>query len=207
MDGGYALRSAGARAPADWRTGACGRLLGVRIVRLYDASRQPRDWMDIIRPGQFAVFASLLDGGEPCDIDGVPTGHGAASCVIVDALAEAEALCRERAERHPSVRLDVFDIAGRSQPPLLTVVHPSRIRSLEGDAAVRRRNTAIAVTLVVAAPILCWIDWQAGGVLVLPTLFAINGLFFALRLLQLNASYAAAERRRLERMTGRQDAE
>ena len=179
----------------------------MRIVGLYDPSRQPRDWMDIIRPGQFAVFASLLDGGDPCDIDGVPTGHGAANCVIVDDLAEAEALCRERANRHPSVRLDVFDAAGRSRPPLLTVVHPSRARSLEGDASVRRRNTTIAVASFVAAPILFWIDWQAGGVLVLPTLFAINGLFFALRLLQLNASYAAAERRRLERTARRRDAD
>ena len=177
----------------------------MRIVRLYDASRQPRDWMDIIRPGQFAVFASLLDGGDPCDTDGVPTGHGTASCVLVDGLAEAEALCRERVDRHPSLRFDVFDAAGRSRPPLLTIVHPSRARSLEGDVSLRRRNTAIAAALIVAAPFLFWIDWRTGGLLALPTLFAINGLFLAVRLLQLNASYAAAERRRLARISNHQD--
>jgi len=48
------------------------------MVRVYDASRQPRDWMDIIRPGQFALFASSHDGGDPCRADGVPTSHAAA---------------------------------------------------------------------------------------------------------------------------------
>ena len=171
--------------------------LGVRTLRLYDASRQPRDWMDVIQPGQYAIFASLFDGGAPCDVEGVPTGHDAATCVVVDSLAEAEALCRRHVERHPAVRFDVFDAAGRSRPPLLTVVHPSHATRLEGNATVRRRNLVIAVALIAAAPVLFWIDWNAGGALMLPTLLAFNALLFAGRLLQVNAGYAAAERRKV----------
>jgi len=172
----------------------------VQVIRVYDASRQPRDWMDIIRPGQFVVFASLLDGDTPCSLDGVPTGNDAATCVIVDSLDEAEALSRERAERHPAVRCDIFDDRGRSQSPLLTVVHPSRRSSLEGDATARRRVGVIAILLILAALGLFWADWRSGGVMILPTLFAFNLLLLAGRLLQLNAGYAAAERRRLARL-------
>jgi hypothetical protein len=177
--------------------------LGVRTVRLYDPSRQPRDWMDIIQAGEYAVFPSRVEGGAPCTVDAVPTGHDAATCILVDSLAEAEALCRGHVDRHPAVRFDVFDSAGRSRPPLLTVVHPSHATRLEGHASVQRRNQVIAVALLAAAPVLFWIDWNAGGALMLPTLLAFNALLFAGRLLQVNAAYAAAERRRQERSTAR----
>lgn len=182
---------------------ACGTLLGVQVIRVYDASRQPRDWMEIIRPGQFVVFASLLDGEAPCSLDGVPTGNGAATCAIVDSLDEAEALSRDRVEHHPAVRFDIFDARGRSQSPLLTVVHPTRVSSLEGDPKVRRRNRAIAIILIVTAAGLFWADWRSGGEMIFPTLLAFNLLLLAGRLLQLNAAYSAAERRRLARLEGR----
>jgi hypothetical protein len=176
---------------------------GVRTLRLYDASRQPRDWMDIIQPGQFAVFASMLDGGAPTDPDGVPTTHEAATCVIVDSLADAEALCHELVEKHRGVRYDVFDASGRSRPPLHTVVHPTQASTLEGNEGIRRRNQLIAAVLFVAAAVLFWIDWNSGGAMVLPTLLGFNALVFAGRLLQLNAGYASAERRRRERVESR----
>ncbi len=172
----------------------------MRTIRLYDVARQPRDWMDIVQPGQFAVFASYVDGGAPCDADGVPTGHDAAVCTLADSLDEAEAFCQARVERQPAVRFDVFDSAGRSRPPLLTVVHPSHLSRLEGNAGVRRRNLVVAVLLLLAAPPLVWIDWRSGGAMVLPSLAAFNAVLFAARLLQLNVAYAAAERRRQERV-------
>lgn len=177
----------------------------MRVVRVYDPSRQPRDWTDIIEPGQCVAFASLVDGGAPCDADGTPTTHEAATCIIVDSLAEADTFCHERVERHPAVRFDVFDAAGRSRPPLLTVVHPLHRHRLEGDPSRRRRHLIIAIALIAAAPVLFWIDWRSGGAMVLPTVLGFNALLFAARLLQLNAAHAAAERRRLERMAARDD--
>jgi hypothetical protein len=158
--------------------------------------------MDIIRPGQFVVFASLLDGDAPCSLDGVPAGNDATTCAIVGSLAEAETISRDHVERHPTVRFDIFDARGRSQSPLLTIVHPSRVKALEGDPKARRRHRAIAVALIVAAAALFWIDWQSGGAMILPTLVAFNLLLLAGRLLQLDAAYAAAERRRLARLAG-----
>lgn len=173
-----------------------GTLLAVRNVRVYDVSRQPHDWMDIVQPGQYVVFASLVAGGHPCDTDGVATSHERATCVIVDSLAAAELLCRDGVERHPEVQFDVFDAAGRSKPPTLTVVHPSHTSRLEGSPGIRRRNLVIAVVLIILAPVLFWLDWRSGGALILPTLLAFNALLFAGRLLQLNVAYASAERRR-----------
>ena len=155
--------------------------------------------MDLVQPGQYVAFASLLDGGTPCDADGVPTTHDAATCVLVDSLEEAEAFCRDAVARHPAVRFDVFDAAGRSRPPILTVVHPSHATRLEGHAGGRQRNLVIAVALIVAAPVLFWTDWHYGG-LGLPTLLGLNALVFAGRLLQLTAAYRSAERRRRERV-------
>ena len=159
--------------------------------------------MDIIRDGQFVVFASRLDDDVPCGLDGVSTGNDAATCVIVDSLAEAEAIAREHVERHPAVRFDVFDARGRSQPPLLTIVHPSRLSALEGDPKARRRYRAIGIGLIVAAAGLFWLDWHSGGAMILPTLLAFNLMLLAGRLLQLSAAHAAAERRRTARLAQR----
>jgi hypothetical protein len=172
----------------------------VQYVRVYDASRQPRDWMDLIRPGQFVVFPSLVEGGEPCGFDGAPQDHHLAVCAIADSLTEAEQACRDLVAGHPTVRFDVFDSAGRSHPPLLTIVHPDRAPQLEGNASVRRRNTRIAIALIVAAPLLMWLDWTASGLMIVPTVVAVNGLLLAARLLQLNAAYGANERRQRERL-------
>ncbi len=172
-------------------------------IRVYDSSRTRRDWMDIIRPTQFAVFASLLEFGVPCDADGVPTSTDLATCTLFDSLADAEAFCRSRIARLPDVRFDVFDAAGRSRPPLLTVVHPSRATALEGHAGGRRLRLWIAVGLIVAAPVLFWLDWgYADGLLIVPTLLGFNALLVAARLLQMNGAYASAERRRRERTDG-----
>lgn len=174
--------------------------MAVQELRVYDGSRQPRDWMDIIRPGQFVVFPSRVEDGAPCRFDGTAVEHHLAVCAIADALAEVEQVCRQRVAQHPTMRLDVFDAAGRSNPPLLTIVHPDRARRLEGDASVRRRNARIAIALIAVAPVLMWWDWREAGLMIVPTVVAVNGLLLAARLLQLNAAYAAAERRRAERL-------
>lgn len=161
--------------------------------------------MDIVQPGQYAVFASLIDGGQPCGADGVATSHDLATCVIVDSLDAAATLCREGVERHPGVRFDVFDEAGRGKSPALTVVHPSRARRLEGNPTARRRNNVIAGVLVVVALVLFWTDWNAGGALILPTLLAFNALLLAGRLLQVSLAYASAERRRDAQPDGTRD--
>lgn len=171
----------------------------VRIVRVYDPTRQPRDWAELIQPQEYVVFASQIEGGVPSDFEGQPTSHARAVCGLAASLAEAQRVGDELVACHPTLRLDVFDAHGRSRPPLLTVVHPSRRRQLEGDPGTRRRQRAIAAGLIALAPVLFWLDWHV-GLLGLPTLAGLNALVFAGRLLQLAAAYATAERGRAERI-------
>lgn len=171
-------------------------------VPVYDPARTPRDWMDLVRPTQCAVFASLVDGGDPCDLDGVRSG-AVPTCTIFDSLADAEAFCLARIERLPAVRFDVFDAGGRSRPALLTIVHPSRNAALEGHVGSVRVRRWTAVALLIAAPVLFWLDWgYYDGLLMVPTLLGFNALLLAGRLLQLNGASVSAERHRRERTEG-----
>ena len=54
--------------------------------------------MDIIRPGQFVVFPSLIEDGTPCRLDGTPVEHHLAVCAIADSLADAEQAFRAMAD-------------------------------------------------------------------------------------------------------------
>ena len=174
-----------------------GYAVAVRVVRLYDASRRPPDWMDLIQPGEVAAFPLLHDGEQPCDADGRPTGHGVAVCLLFESLLAAERFCEAQVQRHRAVRFDVFDHAGRSRPPLVTIVHPSHRAKLEGNAEIRRRNHWIVATLVATAAGLFWYEWYSDAAPIgLPTLLALNALVFAGRLLQLNAAYPRVTQKR-----------
>jgi hypothetical protein len=171
-------------------------------LQTYDPARTPRDWMDIVQPTQVAVFASIVDGGDPCDVDGVPAGD-APTCTIFDSLTDAEAFCLARVQRLPHVRFDVFDAAGRSRPPLRVVVHPSRASTLDGHTGGSRVHRWLAVALILSAPVLFWIDWgYADGLWMVPTLVGFNALLLAARLLQMDYAHSSAERSRRERHAG-----
>jgi len=174
----------------------------MQIVRVYDAERRPPNWTEIIRPGQFVAFAKHLDTDTPCDPSGMPFASAdAVTCFIFDSLADARRFGRESVDRVPSMRVDVFESTGRSSPPLLTIVHPARVATLDGNARTARRNAIGALVLVLAAPILFWIDWaKYDGLLILPTILGINMIIIAARLMQLNGAHATAARERRERL-------
>jgi hypothetical protein len=173
----------------------------IQIVRLYDRTREPPGWMQIIRPTEFAAFATLADSGAVCDADGVPTSIDDASCIIFEALPDAEAFCRERVTQMPSLRFDILDAAGRRLPPLVTVVHPSRSAALDGSPTKLRRNVYAATALFAVGPPLIWYDWAFhDGVLVMPTILGINALLIAVRLVIMNRGHISAERTRRERV-------
>ncbi len=173
----------------------------MQIVRLYDRAREPQGWIQIIRPAEFAAFATLADSGAVCDADGAPTSVEDASCIIFGTLPDAEAFCRERVAQIPSLRFDILDAAGHLRPPLLTIVHPSRAATLEGSPAKLRRNRFAAIALAAVGPPLIWFDWAFyDGVLVMPTMLGINTVLIAIRLYFMNRSHIASERRRRERV-------
>ena len=57
----------------------------MQVVRLHDPARRPPSWMQIVKPGQFVVFAKDLDSNVPCDADGRRYADPEeASCVVFD---------------------------------------------------------------------------------------------------------------------------
>ncbi len=174
----------------------------MEVLRLYDPDRRPSNWTDIIRPGQFAAFSKFIDGGGSCDADGRPFPSTAdATCVLFDGLAEARAFCETRVGEAPSVRFEIFDSAGRTNPPMLVVVHPSRASTLDANPRGMRIRKQAAIALTLGALPLFLLDyWKSGGLMIFPTVLGINMILIAARLIQLNASYADAERRRLARL-------
>ena len=173
----------------------------MQLVRLYDSTREPQGWLQIIRPTEFAVFASLADSGAVCDADGAATSIEDANCIIFETLRDAEAFCRERVARMPSLRFDILDAAGHRRPPLFTIVHPSRAAALDGSPAKMRRNTYAAIGLLAVGPPLIWFDWAFyDGVQVVPTILGINVMLIAVRLLFMNRSHIDDERKRRERV-------
>jgi hypothetical protein len=174
----------------------------MQIVRLYDRTREPHGWMQIIRPTEFAAFATLVDSGAVCDADGVPTSSEDASCLIFETLSDAEAFCRERVAQIPSLRFDILDSAGPSLPPLFTIVHPSRTSALDFSATKMRRYKYAAIALLAVGPPLIWFDWAFyDGVQVVPTMIGINAMLIGVRLLMMNYGRISAEGTRRERVS------
>ena len=175
----------------------------MQIVRLHDAGRRPASWTEIIRAGQFAVFAKDEASGMPCDLDGGRfTNVGAATCAIIDSIEEARTLCEAAVQRHPSLRLDVFESDGRTRPPLLTFMHPARGRTEETSPGRMRLRRASAWALIALGIPLVAVAWRAPEErdVILPIFFGINMVLVGLRLLWMNLALRETERTRKERL-------
>jgi len=158
----------------------------VQVVRIHDPVRRPASWMDIIRPGQFVAFSTPSDG----------------TCAIADSLAEARAYCEAAVEAAPATRFDVFDAQGRAQPPLLTIVHPSRERTLDTHPRAMQRRRVIGWSLIIGgAVLLIWTYWRFADVeAIFPGIIGINLMLAGGRLLWFNLGIRETERGRRERL-------
>jgi len=170
-------------------------------LKLYERTRRPSNWTEVIRPGEFAVFAKHVENGETLDGEGRPFASVTdATCLVFESLEAAERFARAQVERHPSLRLEIFDAEGRRHPPLLVVVQSRHDRKLPAHPwNLRWRSRIAAVLVLVAAPLL-WFDlWQSEGRLIYPTFIGINLIVAAMRLWHLNWCARTAERARQER--------
>jgi hypothetical protein len=178
----------------------------VDVLRLYDATRRPASWTEIIRPGQVVAFAKHLESGAPCTADGEPFAvPDAVTCVVFDGFDEARDWCEASVLRAPSVRFDIFDHEGRAQSPLLTVVHPSQRESMEGSATELRRRTMIAMALIAGGVPLMVFAYAISGDRdpILPGFLGLNMVLIALRLLWMNLASRELERTRRARLAER----
>jgi hypothetical protein len=174
----------------------------VETLRLHDPERHPSSWVGIVGPGQFVAFAKLADSGASCDAEGRPFATPAeATCLVFDSLGEARRFCAERVTRTPSLRFDIFDSAGRSEPPLLVMVSPASEHTLEGSPDASRARNLLAAALLLLAILLIGFDyWAPETALGLAAFLGISLMVGAARLLFLNMGSREAERARLERL-------
>jgi hypothetical protein len=175
----------------------------VEVIRLYDPSRRPPNWTEIIKPGQFAAFAKDLATGRPCDQDGQPFARPDETTVaLFDSFDSARTFCEERAGRLPSIAFDIFDAEGRTQPPLLTVINSASAESVDDSPGRLQRRSRLAYALLLASvPAFAfqyW--WNVDGVQILPMFIGINLVLAGGRLLLMNVGARDAERRRRERL-------
>jgi hypothetical protein len=184
------------------RRGASRRMGRLRALRLYDPERRPSSWLEIVRPDQFVAFAKLADSGASCSAEGRPFATPAeATCLVFDSLGEARQFCSERVTEIPSLHFDIFDSAGRRNPPLLVIVHPSIEHTLEGSPRARRTRKAWALGLLLLAVPLIGIDYRAPeSALGLAAFLGVSLMVAASRLLLLNMGSREAERARQERL-------
>ena len=158
----------------------------MQVVSIYDPARKPASWAEIIRPGQFVAFATPSDG----------------TCILFDSLAEARTHCEAGVLAAPALQYDVFDAEGRAQPPLLTIVHPSREAALDSHPRAQHKRRMIGWALIAAGipPIIyaCWIPTDIK--VIFPGFIGINLLIAGARFLWFNLGVRETERAREARV-------
>ena len=158
----------------------------MEVIRIHDAARKPASWTEIIRPGQFVAFATPSDG----------------TCILFHSLAEARAHCLAAVQAAPAMQFDVFDADGRANPPLLTIVHPSRESALDTHPRAHRKRRVIGWALIAAGipTIIYACSIPADIRVIFPGFMGINLLIAGGRFLLFNLSARETERAREARV-------
>jgi hypothetical protein len=154
-------------------------------VLLYDRTRVPPNWTQLIRPGQYAVFLNDVESSAPLSRDGLPI-HFASEyfCLLFDSLGDAESYCREAVMQTRRLKCEVFDSAGRVNAPVAVFVNPEFAHTLDTEASARRLVRWGFAAIAISPP-LFWYAWKHGaGIVWWPILLGINAVFAGLRLIQ-----------------------
>lgn len=144
-------------------------------IKLYDPTRKPCNWTDLIHPGQHVVFHRDVQS----DIEKKPDGHFLSpgedsTCFVFDSLAEAETYCEAKVEQISNLRCDIYDQTGKSKPPMLTYVNKAYLKT--------PKKHAYLGWVLLASGLLCfWIQWHGSGTII-PVVVGINLMFAGLRL-------------------------
>lgn len=162
-------------------------------LKLYDPARKPKDWTEIIRPAQYAVFHSDLATDIEKNSDGRFLADGEDStCLIFDSLHDAESYCEAKVEAIPNLRCDIYDHLGKSKRPMLTYVNQAHVKA--------PRKHAVWGAVLIAASLPCfWIEWHWHGTLLVPIIVGINLIFAGLRLVHWGTGKPQTRRARAEK--------
>jgi hypothetical protein len=135
----------------------------MRELKLYDAARNPPNWMQIVQPGEFAVFHRDAASGAMADSAGRLFAPGEETCVLFPSFAAAESYCRNQVLQAPSLRCEIFDAAGRTRPPLRVVVNPALEKKLEVTAVSARNKLVLGTALCLASLLFFYLDYRGEG--------------------------------------------
>jgi hypothetical protein len=171
-----------------------------REIKVYDQSRQPREWHKLLAPSQCAVFFKSVDSEFPLSPRGDRVALSECTFLLFDKLEHARSFAEAKVRQFPKMCCEIFDSRGKAVPPLRVVVHPSVAEKDELSASSVRKRTIIAVLLFIFSLPLIWWDWHSGSGLILPTLLGINMIFAGLRLLQWNTAYGHRSQEQSKRL-------
>jgi len=152
-------------------------------VALYDPRRRPANWMQIIQPGQYAVFHKDARTEIETNSEGayLPSGEPS-TCLIFDSLEEAKKYCELRVQQFSNLRCEIYDHAGKARLPAAIVLNPALAGSLEESPANSKRKIIMGIALMLLSlPLFFW-DWKFNWSLILPTLIGLNLIFFGFRI-------------------------
>jgi hypothetical protein len=170
-------------------------------IRLFDPRRNPRDWTDLIRPTQCAVFLKDRTTSAPRVRDGQPFLKPAeTTCIVFDHFDAAQRFCEARVQALPQLRCEIYDAQGLAHPPLLVIVHPDHQRKEDSGSFSSRTRKLIAVGLFLISGPLIWIDVRRGSTLILPTFLAFNCILAGLRFLYWDFGVKHREQERRKRL-------
>src|SRR5262245_11815140 len=148
----------------------------MREIRLYDRDRTPASWMQIIRPGEFAVFHSQIKGGAMTDAAGTFTAAGEEVCALFGSLQKAEDYCAHKVRELPALRCEIFDSSGKARPPLRVMVNPALHKKLDVSPASARSKLFLGAVLCLSSLVFFYLDYRGEGrsMMFLFTLIGIN---------------------------------
>jgi hypothetical protein len=133
-------------------------------LALYDPSRKPASWMQIIRPNQYVVFITDTAGQERRPDGSRVSPAEPSKCYAFDSLAEARRFAEQTAKVARGVRCAIYDSSGRANSPIITA---------GDDAREPLRLLAYAALLFIIACALFAADWVARRQVTLATMMGI----------------------------------
>jgi hypothetical protein len=183
----------------------------MREIKVYDDSRQPREWNALLTPSQCAVFFRRWGSEAPLSSEGAPFARFRDSTFLLfDSIEDARQFCEAKVQQHPKLCCEIFDRFGKARPPLMVVVHPRNAPRDEFSlSSVRKRNVA-ALLLVLTGIVLVWWDQRAGWWMVAPTYIGLTMILVALRLLYWNRGrqeYTVEQKKRVAEHLAREKQE
>jgi hypothetical protein len=171
----------------------------MREVLLFDYSRKPSGWLDLMQEGQYAVFLADAETHAGMTLDGRYSGRDVPdTCLIFDSFDAAVEYCRSSVRDAARLRCEVFDHRGKADSPAAVFVSPAFTGTLDTESKGRRLMWA-GLILIALSPLLFWLDSRADWRLILPTFVALQLILAGLRFIQLGSATKDAARRRSRR--------